>query len=69
MSTPGNTSGDAASATATDDTKKRSSPMDEEQDENGDKKKGNKRKRARVKWSQSCRTVVHIISILGRFYC
>jgi hypothetical protein len=47
MSTSASSKGETSGGNASDDSKKRSSPMDEE-GEDADKRKGNKRKRARV---------------------
>ncbi|XP_053381159.1 lysine-specific histone demethylase 1A-like [Mercenaria mercenaria] len=52
MSTSGNSKGEASGGNASDDSKKRSSPMDEEGDD-ADKRKGNKRKRAKEEVSDA----------------
>ena len=47
MSATANSKGETSGNNASDESKKRSSPMDEETDD-AEKRKGNKRKRARV---------------------
>lgn len=59
MSTQGNSKGEPPGGNASDDNKKRTSPMDEEGDD-PDKRKGNKRKRARVESKETEETAIKI---------
>ncbi|XP_060587721.1 lysine-specific histone demethylase 1A-like [Ruditapes philippinarum] len=59
MSTSASSKGETSGGNASDDSKKRSSPMDEE-GEDADKRKGNKRKRARVESKEVEETAIKI---------